>query len=75
MATMTTTIIHEIEEHNEDLAEEIDLDATNPQVTFYPPLFLQRRMWILDVLRRESVVDVCDLCCRGSICVYSNIQF
>jgi CO dehydrogenase/acetyl-CoA synthase alpha subunit len=72
MATMTTTIIHEIDEHNEDLAEEIDLDATNPQVTFYPPLFLQRRMWILDVLRRDSVVDVCDLCC---LCVYSNIQF
>ncbi|KAJ7364333.1 hypothetical protein DFH08DRAFT_839033 [Mycena albidolilacea] len=63
MATMTTTIIHEIDEHNEDLAEEIDLDATNPQVTFYPPLFLQRRMWILDVLRRESVVNVLDVGC------------
>ncbi|KAJ7707425.1 hypothetical protein B0H17DRAFT_517831 [Mycena rosella] len=64
MATMTTTI-HEIDEHNGDLAEEIDLDsdAANPQVTFYPPLFLQRRIWILDILRRESIVDVLDVGC------------
>ncbi|KAJ7170898.1 hypothetical protein C8R43DRAFT_854793, partial [Mycena crocata] len=33
------------------------------QVTFYPPLFLQRRIWILDILRRESIVDVLDIGC------------
>ena len=59
---MPTSAIHEINEHNEDLDEEIELeyDGANPQVTFYPPLFLQRRIWILDILRRESIVDVCD---------------
>ncbi|KAF7336806.1 hypothetical protein MVEN_02116400 [Mycena venus] len=48
MASMTATVIHEIEEHNEDQAEEIDFDCdgASPQVTFYPPLFLQRRIWI-----------------------------
>jgi hypothetical protein len=62
MATISTTTIREIDEHDGDLAEEIDLDsdAPSPQVTFYPPLFLQRRIWILDILRRESIVDVCD---------------
>ncbi|KAJ6532045.1 hypothetical protein B0H19DRAFT_1273204 [Mycena capillaripes] len=65
MATMTTSRIHEIDEHDHDLAEEIDFDsdAANPQVTFYPPLFLQRRIWILDILRRESIVDVLDVGC------------
>ncbi|KAF8206165.1 hypothetical protein K438DRAFT_1816712 [Mycena galopus ATCC 62051] len=63
MASTTTTLIHEIDEHNEDLAEEIELDYANPQVTFYPPLFLQRRIWILDILRRESIVDVLDVGC------------
>ncbi|KAJ6624047.1 hypothetical protein B0H10DRAFT_2162326 [Mycena sp. CBHHK59/15] len=60
MAAMRTSTIQEIEEHDGDLAQEIDLDTdeANPQVTFYPPLFLQRRIWILDILRRESIVDV-----------------
>ncbi|KAJ7168450.1 hypothetical protein C8R46DRAFT_234517 [Mycena filopes] len=62
MTTITTTI-HEIEEHDNDLLEEIDTDEPNPPVNFYPPLFLQRRMWILDVLRRESIVDVLDVGC------------
>ncbi|KAJ6507917.1 hypothetical protein C8R47DRAFT_966618 [Mycena vitilis] len=62
---MTATVIHEIDEHDGDLSEEIDFDcdAANPQVTFYPPLFLQRRIWILDILRRESIVDVLDVGC------------
>ncbi|KAJ7455238.1 hypothetical protein B0H11DRAFT_2067257 [Mycena galericulata] len=65
MATMTTTIIHEIDEHDGDLVEEIDIDsdAADPPVTFYPPLFLQRRIWILDILRRETIVDVLDVGC------------
>lgn len=62
---MTTTRIREIQEHDEDLTEEIDLDedAPNPPVNFYPPLFLQRRIWILDILRRENIVDVLDVGC------------
>ena len=28
------------------------------KVTFYPPLVLQRRMWILDILRTENVNKV-----------------
>ncbi|THV07241.1 hypothetical protein K435DRAFT_742234 [Dendrothele bispora CBS 962.96] len=33
------------------------------KVTFVPPLYLQRRIWILDVLRRESITDVVDIGC------------
>ncbi|KAJ3809223.1 hypothetical protein F5876DRAFT_14255, partial [Lentinula aff. lateritia] len=32
-------------------------------VTFFPALFLQRRIWILDILRRENVSDVLDIGC------------
>ncbi|KZT02600.1 uncharacterized protein LAESUDRAFT_716802 [Laetiporus sulphureus 93-53] len=32
-------------------------------VTFYPPLHLQRRAWVLDVLRRERVHMVLDVGC------------
>ncbi len=28
------------------------------KVTFYPPLYLQRKIWVLDVMRREGIVDV-----------------
>ncbi|KAK7033355.1 hypothetical protein R3P38DRAFT_2922246 [Favolaschia claudopus] len=65
MSSTLTSVILEIDEHNEDLAEEIDVEAAgpNPPVTFYPPLFLQRRIWILDILRRESIVDVLDVGC------------
>lgn len=60
MATMTvTTTIHEMDEHDGDLVEEIDFNAETIPVNFYPPLFLQRRIWILDILRRESIGDVC----------------
>ncbi|KAF5372775.1 hypothetical protein D9615_010138 [Tricholomella constricta] len=33
------------------------------KVTFYPPLFLQRRIWILDVLRTENVTKLLDVGC------------
>ncbi|KAF5340920.1 hypothetical protein D9758_012173 [Tetrapyrgos nigripes] len=33
------------------------------KVTFVPPLYLQRRIWILDVLRRESITNVLDVGC------------
>lgn len=36
---------------DEDLGRELS-------VTFFPALFLQRRIWILDILRREIVSDV-----------------
>ncbi|KAE9390107.1 hypothetical protein BT96DRAFT_926125 [Gymnopus androsaceus JB14] len=32
-------------------------------VTFFPPLFLQRRIWILNVLRQESIIEVLDAGC------------
>lgn len=28
------------------------------KVTFFPPLYQQRRMWLLDLLRREEITDV-----------------
>jgi len=28
------------------------------KVTFFPPLYLQRRIWVLDVLRREGITSV-----------------
>ncbi|KAF8903624.1 hypothetical protein CPB85DRAFT_1226344 [Mucidula mucida] len=33
------------------------------KVTFYPPLYLQRKIWVLDVMRREGIVDVVDIGC------------
>lgn len=29
------------------------------KVTFYPELFLQRRIWILNILREENITKVC----------------
>ena len=29
------------------------------RVNFFPELFLQRRIWILNILRREGVCEVC----------------
>ncbi|KAJ6536364.1 hypothetical protein B0H19DRAFT_384334 [Mycena capillaripes] len=42
---------------------ELESDAADLQVTFYPPLFLQRRIWVLDILRRARIVDVLDIGC------------
>ncbi|KAH9838573.1 uncharacterized protein C8Q71DRAFT_751899 [Rhodofomes roseus] len=37
-------------------------------VTFQPPLFLQRRGWVFDVLRREGVREILDVGCgEGSL--------
>jgi hypothetical protein len=44
--TATQTILEE-GDHDEEL-----------KVTFYPPLVLQRRMWILDMLRAENATKV-----------------
>ena len=35
-------------------------DEQELKVTFYPELYLQRRIWILDILRRENMTQVCD---------------
>ena len=34
------------------------------KVTFYPELFLQRRIWILNILREENITKVCQLVLR-----------
>ncbi|KAG1744045.1 uncharacterized protein EDB91DRAFT_208253 [Suillus paluster] len=33
------------------------------RVTFFPPLYLQRRIWVLDILRREQVTEIVDIGC------------
>ncbi|KAH7911687.1 hypothetical protein BJ138DRAFT_1006068 [Hygrophoropsis aurantiaca] len=33
------------------------------QVSFFPPLYLQRRIWVLDILRRENVDSLIDIGC------------
>ncbi|OAX42172.1 hypothetical protein K503DRAFT_766992 [Rhizopogon vinicolor AM-OR11-026] len=33
------------------------------RVTFFPPLYLQRRIWVLDILRREHVSEIVDIGC------------
>ncbi|EGN98860.1 hypothetical protein SERLA73DRAFT_108025 [Serpula lacrymans var. lacrymans S7.3] len=39
--------------------------TTTPEikVTFWPPLFLQRKIWVLNVLRRDNIAWVVDLGC------------
>ena len=36
-----------------------NIDQQEVTVAFFPPLFEQRRAWILDVLRNERVTSVC----------------
>jgi len=43
----------------ETILEEDNNDDHELKVIFYPPLVLQRRMWILDILRAENVTKVC----------------
>ncbi|KAF8071784.1 hypothetical protein FPV67DRAFT_1411272 [Lyophyllum atratum] len=37
--------------------------AEELKVTFYPPLFLQRRIWVLDIMRTEKVTKLLDIGC------------
>lgn len=53
-----TSSIPTILEHPAEGEHDFDIPAQEVRVTFHPPLFLQRRIWILDILRRENVVDV-----------------
>ncbi|KAF9267959.1 hypothetical protein L218DRAFT_654877 [Marasmius fiardii PR-910] len=41
----------------------MDEEGHELKVTFIPQLYLQRRIWILDTLRQERVVDVLDVGC------------
>ncbi|CAL1716450.1 unnamed protein product [Somion occarium] len=47
--------------------EEMSLDAIDPNVelnvSFHPPLALQRRGWVFDIMRRERVSEVLDIGC------------
>ncbi|KAH8100047.1 hypothetical protein BXZ70DRAFT_1000564 [Cristinia sonorae] len=38
-------------------------EETELPVIFYPPLYLERRGWVLDILRRESITQVLDVGC------------
>ncbi|TEB34798.1 hypothetical protein FA13DRAFT_1576335, partial [Coprinellus micaceus] len=38
-------------------------DEQELRVTFYPELYLQRRIWILDILRRENMTQILDVGC------------
>ena len=40
-----------------DTIQEIDPNQ-ELKVTFYPELFLQRRIWILNILRKENITKV-----------------
>ena len=40
--------------------QEID-PSQELKVTFYPELFLQRRIWILNILREKNITKVCYL--------------
>ncbi|EEB99965.1 hypothetical protein MPER_00219, partial [Moniliophthora perniciosa FA553] len=41
----------------------MDDDVEELKVTFIPQLYLQRRIWILDILRKECVKNVLDVGC------------
>ncbi|KAG6876680.1 hypothetical protein C0992_012113 [Termitomyces sp. T32_za158] len=49
--------------HRTTLATVEEEYAQELKVTFYPQLFLQRRIWILDVMRAEKVTKVLDIGC------------
>ncbi|KDQ59349.1 hypothetical protein JAAARDRAFT_128204 [Jaapia argillacea MUCL 33604] len=42
--------------------------AQEPKVSFFPPLFLQRRIWVLDQMRKYHVTSILDIGCgEGSL--------
>jgi hypothetical protein len=47
----------------------------NVQVKFIPPLHEQRRAWVLDVFRRESVTSVGPRALLRRVCVHIFIDF
>ncbi|KII85179.1 hypothetical protein PLICRDRAFT_45333 [Plicaturopsis crispa FD-325 SS-3] len=46
------------------LEEDHEQESSAPlEVRFFPPLYQQRRIWVLDILRRENVTRVVDVGC------------
>lgn len=44
------------------LKEEVKEEVSELQVTFNPPLYLERRGWVFSIMRKEKVKEVlCDL--------------
>ncbi|KAG6331611.1 hypothetical protein ID866_7475 [Astraeus odoratus] len=41
----------------------MDSDPMELKVSFFPPLYQQRRIWVLDILRRERITEVVDIGC------------
>ncbi|KAL4072715.1 hypothetical protein V8B97DRAFT_2023458 [Scleroderma yunnanense] len=39
------------------------MDTENLKVSFFPPLHHQRRIWVLDTLRRERITEIVDIGC------------
>ncbi|KAH7884415.1 hypothetical protein F5I97DRAFT_1450870 [Phlebopus sp. FC_14] len=50
------------------------MDAEDLRVTFFPPLHHQRRIWVLDILRRERVTEVIDIGCSEGALLASLCQ-
>lgn len=53
--------------------QEID-SSQELKVIFYPELLLQRRIWILNILRNENITKACYLFCLINIRVYLIIR-
>ncbi|EAU85617.1 hypothetical protein CC1G_06330 [Coprinopsis cinerea okayama7 len=56
-----------------EIVMEDDSDQVELKVTFYPELYLQRRIWILDILRRDNIAKLLDIGCGegellGTLC-------
>ncbi|KIJ13421.1 hypothetical protein PAXINDRAFT_117125 [Paxillus involutus ATCC 200175] len=46
----------------------MSLDSEDLKVTFFPPLYHQRRIWLLETLRRERITEIIDIGCgEGSL--------
>ncbi|TFK74176.1 hypothetical protein BDN72DRAFT_833905 [Pluteus cervinus] len=56
-----------IQEEGEDLDGDTKVEEEEQEkeltVTFNPPLFIQRRIWVLDILRAENITKVLDVGC------------
>ena len=53
----------------------VDTEVDELTVTFNPPLYLQRRAWIFEVMRRERVVSVRNLCIYHCIVLKAKIMY
>ncbi|KAM5531015.1 hypothetical protein V8D89_015342 [Ganoderma adspersum] len=53
---------HALPSHDSTMTDDANLLQELP-VTFHPALYLQRRGWVLDVMRRENITQVLDIGC------------